>query len=425
MNRPAPSGLPPAQGLYDPRHEHDACGIGFVASIKGVRTHEIVRKGIEVLVNLTHRGACGCDPETGDGAGVLIQIPHKFFARECRRLNILLPEPGQYGVGMIFLPVERHDRLRCEGILERIAREEGLTVLGWRDTPVDGSVIGRVARVSQPYIQQIFFGAPSGMDEVALERRLYIVRKRAESEVAASDIDSKEFFYVPSLSARTVPVTRFCDGSPGTRLARIASGRTGRSRDFSPASGGRPAQRSGPSAVSRTSSSPSRPVISPRMKLVSPMNSATIDDVCSGDGPPAKRPPARGHRVEHPARLLRGAGADLDDVVGKKILDQPGQNFRQQGRLGPSRVVLRQLGDALEEQRPGPVVKVLRGQGLRARRQPSPDVLLEAQLLGPLVRVHVDQIAHGTLLLQARRHSGTMQAIVNTTWGEGSQWSRP
>ena len=143
MNPATPSGLPPAQGLYDPRHEHDACGIGFVASIKGVRTHEIVRKGIEVLVNLTHRGACGCDPETGDGAGVLIQIPHQFFARECRRLNLLLPDPGQYGVGMIFLPVERHDRLRCEGILERIAREEGLSVLGWRDTPVDGSVIGQ------------------------------------------------------------------------------------------------------------------------------------------------------------------------------------------------------------------------------------------------------------------------------------------
>ncbi|MGZ4821686.1 MAG: glutamate synthase large subunit [Terriglobales bacterium] len=204
MNRPAPAGLPPAQGLYDPRHEHDACGIGFVASINGARSHEIVRKGIEVLVNLTHRGACGCDPETGDGAGVLIQVPHKFFARECLRLNLMLPGPGQYGVGMIFLPVERHDRLRCEGILERIAREEGLTVIGWRDTPVDGSVIGRVARVSQPYIQQIFLGAAPEMDEAALERKLYIVRKRAESEVAASDIESKEFFYVPSLSARTI-----------------------------------------------------------------------------------------------------------------------------------------------------------------------------------------------------------------------------
>jgi glutamate synthase domain-containing protein 2/glutamate synthase domain-containing protein 1/glutamate synthase domain-containing protein 3 len=184
--------------------EHDACGIGFVASIKGQRTHDIVRKGIEVLVNLTHRGACGCDPETGDGAGVLIHVPHKFFVRECRALNIELPEPGQYGVGMIFLPVERHDRLRCEGILERIVREEGLTVLGWRDTPVDGSVIGRVARVSQPYIQQIFVGAAPGMDEAALERKLYVVRKRAESEIAASDIKDRDFFYVPSLSARTI-----------------------------------------------------------------------------------------------------------------------------------------------------------------------------------------------------------------------------
>ncbi|MGZ4836696.1 MAG: glutamate synthase central domain-containing protein, partial [Terriglobales bacterium] len=198
------AGLPEARGLYDPRLEHDACGIGFVASIKGQRTHEIVRKGIEVLVNLTHRGACGCDPETGDGAGVLIQIPHKFFARECARLGIALPGPGQYGVGMIFLPVERHDRLRCEGMVERIVREEGLEVLGWRDTPVDGSVIGRVARGSQPYIQQIFVGAAPGMDEAALERKLYVVRKRAESQIAASDIKDREFFYVPSLSARTI-----------------------------------------------------------------------------------------------------------------------------------------------------------------------------------------------------------------------------
>jgi glutamate synthase domain-containing protein 2/glutamate synthase domain-containing protein 1/glutamate synthase domain-containing protein 3 len=197
-------GLPEARGLYDPRLEHDACGIGFVASIKGQRTHEIVRKGIEVLVNLTHRGACGCDPETGDGAGVLIQIPHRFFARECRELGIELPEPGQYGVGMIFLPVERHDRMRCEGILEKIVREEGLELLGWRDTPVDGSVIGRVARVSQPYIQQIFVGAAPGMDEAALERKLYVVRKRAESQIAASDIKDRDFFYVPSLSARTI-----------------------------------------------------------------------------------------------------------------------------------------------------------------------------------------------------------------------------
>jgi len=198
------SGLPVAQGLYDPRHEHDACGIGFVASVRGHRSHDMIVKGIQVLINLTHRGACGCDPETGDGAGVLIQIPHKFFARECGKLGFTLPAPGEYGVGMTFLPVEPHVRLQCEGILERIVREEGLTVLGWRDTPIDGSAIGRVARVSQPYIQQIFVGRAKGMSEDQLERKLYVIRKRAESEVAASDLPDKGFFYVPSLSCRTI-----------------------------------------------------------------------------------------------------------------------------------------------------------------------------------------------------------------------------
>ncbi|HEY6337155.1 MAG TPA: glutamate synthase large subunit [Candidatus Sulfotelmatobacter sp.] len=198
------TGLPPAQGLYDPAHEHDACGIGFVASIRGEKSHEIIRKGIEVLTNLTHRGACGCDPETGDGAGVLIQIPHKFFARECGKLGFQLPEPGSYGVGMTFLPVEKHERLQCEGILERIVREEGLKVLGWRDTPTYASAIGRVARASQPYIQQIFVGRGEGLDEDAFERKLYVVRKRAETEVGQSGIADAEIFYIPSLSARTI-----------------------------------------------------------------------------------------------------------------------------------------------------------------------------------------------------------------------------
>ena len=130
---------PGRQGLYDPRHEHDACGMGFVVNLNGEKSHEIIRKGIEILINLTHRGACGCDPETGDGAGILIQIPHEFFARECAELGFSLPEPGTYGVGMMFLPVARKQRLICEGIVEKIAREEGLTVLGWRDTPLDGA----------------------------------------------------------------------------------------------------------------------------------------------------------------------------------------------------------------------------------------------------------------------------------------------
>ena len=162
------NGIPLAQGLYDPAQEHDACGIGFVASIRGEKSHDIVSNGIQVLLNLAHRGACGCDAETGDGAGVLIQIPHKFYARECAKLGFELPLPGSYGVGMTFLPVEKHPRLQCEGILERIVREEGLSLLGWRDTPVYASAIGRVARASQPYIQQIFIGRPAG-----LERRCF------------------------------------------------------------------------------------------------------------------------------------------------------------------------------------------------------------------------------------------------------------
>jgi glutamate synthase (NADPH) large chain len=198
------SGLPAAQGLYDPGHEHDACGIGFVASISGHKSHDIIRKGIQVLLNLTHRGACGCDPETGDGAGVLIQIPHKFFTRECQKLGFTLPEPGHYAVGMTFLPVEKHPRLQCEGILERIVQEEGLRLLGWRDTPTYASAIGRVARASQPYIQQIFVACAPGMDEDAFERKLYVVRKRAESEVREAGIEDAETFYLPSLSCRTI-----------------------------------------------------------------------------------------------------------------------------------------------------------------------------------------------------------------------------
>ncbi|MGA2041268.1 MAG: glutamate synthase large subunit [Bryobacteraceae bacterium] len=199
-----PRGLPQPQGLYDPAQERDSCGIGFVANIKGQKSHDIIVKGIQVLINLTHRGACGCDPETGDGAGVLIQIPHKFFARECAKRGFTLPPAGEYGVGMTFLPVERHDRLQCEGILERIVTEEGLTVLGWRDTPINGAAIGREARNSQPYIQQIFVARGKGMTEDQLERKLYLVRKRAEIEVAKSDLPEKGFFYMPSFSCRTI-----------------------------------------------------------------------------------------------------------------------------------------------------------------------------------------------------------------------------
>jgi glutamate synthase (ferredoxin) len=190
--------------LYDPANEHDACGVGFIVNVRGEKSHDIITKGIEILINLTHRGACGCDPETGDGAGVTIQIPHSFFVKECKPLGIKLPAEGEYGVGMVFLPVEPQPRLRCEGILDRIVQEEGLAVLGWRDIPVDADAIGRIARASQPYIQQIFIRRTKGMTRDEFERKLYIVRKRVESEINSSDIKDKSFFYIPSLSSWTI-----------------------------------------------------------------------------------------------------------------------------------------------------------------------------------------------------------------------------
>ena len=196
--------VPQPQGLYHPRNEHDACGMGLVASIRGEKSHDIIRKGLEVLINLTHRGAAGCDPETGDGAGILIQIPHEFFVRECAKLSIQLPEEHAYGVAMCFLPVDKQDRLLCEGVLERIAQEEGLTLLGWRDTPVNGDAVGREARASQPYIEQLFVSRPEGIDEDAFERLLYRIRRRTENEIAASEIEDKETFYIPSFSCRTI-----------------------------------------------------------------------------------------------------------------------------------------------------------------------------------------------------------------------------
>jgi glutamate synthase domain-containing protein 2/glutamate synthase domain-containing protein 1/glutamate synthase domain-containing protein 3 len=199
------NGLPVAQGLYDPKNEKDACGIGFIVNIDGEPSHEIITKGIQILINLTHRGACGCDPETGDGAGILIQIPDKFFRKECSKLGFTLPPVGEYGVGMVFLPVEHTQRLICEGIIERLATEEGLTVLGWRDTPIFADAIGRVARASQPYIEQVFIRCSPGMDQDTFERKLYVVLKRAENEVRTRDeIKDKSFFYIPSLSSRTI-----------------------------------------------------------------------------------------------------------------------------------------------------------------------------------------------------------------------------
>jgi glutamate synthase (NADPH) large chain len=201
---PVRPGLPPAQGLYNPANERDACGIGFVVNIHNKKSHDIITKGIQILINLTHRGACGCDPDTGDGAGLLIQIPHLFFQKECAKLGFTLPPAGTYGAGLVFLPVERTARLQVEGVFERIVREEGLEVLGWRDTPIDPDAIGRVARASQPYIEQIFIAGRPGMTEMDLERKLFLIRKRVENEIRDSSIRDNDFFYIPSLSCRTI-----------------------------------------------------------------------------------------------------------------------------------------------------------------------------------------------------------------------------
>lgn len=196
-------GFPSKQGLYDPQFEKDSCGVGFVVNIKGEKTHGIVKKGIEVLVNLTHRGAVGADPKTGDGAGILVQIPDEFFRICCDNLAIELPSAGQYGVGMMFLPREPAIRRQCEGILERAIDEEGQKVLGWRDVPVDNRSIGETAKGTEPAIRQVFIGSNSKTQE-EFERKLYLIRKRAENEVKKLVKRSTEYFYICSLSSKTV-----------------------------------------------------------------------------------------------------------------------------------------------------------------------------------------------------------------------------
>ncbi len=199
-----PPGLPPQQGLYDPRQEHDACGVGFVVDVHGEKSHDVVRRGIEVLVNLTHRGATGADPDTGDGAGLLIQMPDDFLRREAERLGLALPAPGAYASGLVFLARDVAERAWQVETLERSVAEHGQRLLGWRDVPVDPARIGRIAREAMPVIRQIFVGAADGLAADAFERRLYLLRAVAENRVRARGGASASAFHVPSLSARTL-----------------------------------------------------------------------------------------------------------------------------------------------------------------------------------------------------------------------------
>ncbi|MGH8664000.1 MAG: glutamate synthase large subunit, partial [Burkholderiales bacterium] len=196
---------PQAQGLYDPANEHDACGVGFVCHIKGHKSHEIVEQGLLILKNLTHRGAVGADPKASDGAGILVQMPDKFFREELARQGIKLPPLGQYGVGMVFLPREPASRIACEYELERAIKDEGQVLLGWRDVAVDNSDLGESVRALEPVIRQVFIRRGTGVTVTdALERKLYIIRKSAGHAIQALDLAHGKEFYVASMSARTV-----------------------------------------------------------------------------------------------------------------------------------------------------------------------------------------------------------------------------
>jgi glutamate synthase (ferredoxin) len=199
------SAIPGKQGLYDPQYEHDSCGVGFVVDVHGRKSHDLVTRAIQVLLNLQHRGACGCETTTGDGAGILLQTPHRFLARECDRLGIRLPAPGEYGVGMVFLPGDANERRHCEQLFEQIVREEGQQVLGWRDVPVDNTPIGATARRTEPAFRQIFIGrAGTFHDPLGFERKLYVIRRRVENAVKKSDLAQRGMFYVASLSYKTL-----------------------------------------------------------------------------------------------------------------------------------------------------------------------------------------------------------------------------
>ncbi|HTM60549.1 MAG TPA: glutamate synthase-related protein [Burkholderiales bacterium] len=196
---------PEPQGLYSPENEHDACGVGFVANIKGKKSHTIVEQGLSVLKNLSHRGAVGWDPKLSDGAGILIQIPDRFYREEMAKQGVKLPPTGQYGVGMVFLPRDPASRIACEYEIERAIKDEGQILLGWRDVPVNNSDLAQPAIQLEPVIRQVFIGRGRRVTVTdALERKLYIIRKSSGHAIQLLKLKHAKQFYVPTMSARTV-----------------------------------------------------------------------------------------------------------------------------------------------------------------------------------------------------------------------------
>ena len=203
MRKETPESLE-QRGLYDRRYEHDACGVGFVCDIKGRKTNTLVKQGLEVLNRLAHRGATGADPKTGDGAGILIQLPHEFFLKAASGARISLPEAGSYGTGLVFLPQKAKERAFCKEVFAKAIRQEGQALLGWRKVPVDDSDIGKTARHTQPVIEQVFVGKdPRTMEQLDFERRLFVIRKKIENSVRASALSQKKFFYITNISSLT------------------------------------------------------------------------------------------------------------------------------------------------------------------------------------------------------------------------------
>ena len=194
---------PPTAGLYDPAYEHDSCGVAFVVDIKGRKSHKIVDNALTILKNLLHRGACGCEENTGDGVGILIQKPHKFFQRVCADIGIELPESESYGAGMVFLPVDQAQSKRCQEIFKQIIEEEGQQLLGWRDVPTDDSLLGPTAKAGEPIFKQIFIAKNDELESAAFDRKLYVIRKRVEYTIWNSGLSELDMFYIPSLSYRT------------------------------------------------------------------------------------------------------------------------------------------------------------------------------------------------------------------------------
>lgn len=191
------------QGLYDPQFEHDACGVGFIVHKLGKKSHAIVEQGLTILENLEHRGACGCETNTGDGAGILMQIPHKFLVKVAAAANITLPEVGQYGVGMVYASPDSETRQNGRKTFERLIEAEGLKVLGWRDVPTDNSPLGATAQSSEPFMQQVFIQrSPDLADDLAFDRKLFVIRKLAHTAIRATNIDA--YWYPSSLSCRTI-----------------------------------------------------------------------------------------------------------------------------------------------------------------------------------------------------------------------------